>query len=99
MNKNHGIGKCKDDGINHDGRVCPFPNTRTLMCLNQFCGFTFAEVMDEVALRRCEMQVRCPKCGYERLKIVSYTPNPPKGRKKLPKQRKPVAKTVRYRAA
>ena len=99
MKKKRGIGRCKDDGINHDGHVSPFPNTRTLMCLNQFCEFTFAEEMDEVVLRRCEVNVQCPKCGCERVKIVSYTPNPPKGRKKLPKRRKPVAKKIRCRAA
>ena len=78
-------GRIHCKGRNYDGLVSTIPNTRTWECLNQFCGYTFAEEMDEVALRSFNVTVPCPMCGGTKLKIISYTPNPPKGRKKIPR--------------
>lgn len=59
-------------GVNEDGKICRVPNTRTLKCLNKFCGFTWAENMDEVLLRRVENVSRCPKCFGNEFEIVNY---------------------------
>lgn len=59
-------------GVNEDGEICPFPNTRTLKCLNPFCGFTWAEDMDEVSLRVMDGLSECPKCHGDEYKIINY---------------------------
>lgn len=59
-------------GINQDNKVCPFPNTRTLQCLNPFCGFTWGEDMDEVSLRRIDGLSECPMCHGTEYEIVGY---------------------------
>jgi len=82
-----GEGKLRCKGRNYDGLVSTTPNTRTFQCLNQFCGYTFAEDMDEVSLRACKVTVSCPMCGGTDLKIISYTPNPPNGRKPIPRRK------------
>lgn len=59
-------------GANEDGMISPFPNTRTLKCKNPFCGFTWAEDMDEVWFRAGCISPECPKCGSEDYEIVNY---------------------------
>lgn len=59
-------------GINQDDQICPFPNTRTLKCLNPFCGFTWGENMDEVQLRVLENVSECPMCHGTEFEIVNY---------------------------
>ena len=58
-------------GVNQDDIVCPFPNTRTLKCLNPFCGFTWAEDMDEVGYMSIDYH-ECPKCHGNEYKVVNY---------------------------
>ena len=59
-------------GANEDNTISRFPNTRTLKCKNPFCGFTWAEDMDEVNLRVECITPECPKCGSSDYEIVNY---------------------------
>lgn len=59
-------------GANEDGKICPFPNARTLKCLNPFCGFTWGEDMDEVTSRVLEGLSECPRCHGTEYEIVNY---------------------------
>lgn len=59
-------------GANEDNRICPFPNTRTLKCKNPFCGFTWAEEMDEVTLRVLGNLSECPMCHGKEYVVWNY---------------------------
>lgn len=65
-------------GANEDNIICTVEGTISYKCLNPFCGYTFAESIEDNYYRHPTIQdvQICPMCHGDEVEMVHFEPPP-----------------------